>query len=285
MGVIRPPTERLDLARTVAEYTSGFGAGHGYRRPGRADREAVAEAVGLLLDGHRREAERRLAGRDFGLRTVVDAVSGRRYAEVADRTDGTGAPRGWGRVYLDADHRPGWSVQVPHPASDRSTERLGVQVLRGCPGGVLVLAGAHRDAGPGNAADVAHRADTVFSAVCAELARRGMPGLQIHGFAASSAPGYDAVASTGAGACGRRDGHRLADALDARGLAVCRAWARSCPLEGRQNVQGRLADAAHVPFLHLELSPAVRAGGRAAGRAVAAIGEVTRAWAQAAAAP
>lgn len=285
MGVICPRTERLDLARTVAEYTSRFGSGHGYRRPGRADREAVAEAVGLLLDGHRRQAEQRLSEREFGLRTVVDLVSGRRYAEVADRTDGTGAPRGRGRVYLDADHRPSWSVQVPHPASDRGTEQLGVRVLRGSPGGVLVLAGAHRSAGPGNAADVAHRADTVFSTVCAELARRGMPGLQIHGFAASSAPGYDAVASTGAGTSGRRDGRRLADALCAHGLSVCRAWVRSCPLEGRQNVQGRMADAAQVPFLHLELSPTVRAGGRAAERAVAAIGDITRAWARSAALP
>lgn len=271
--------ERIDLARTVADYTSRFGPGHGYRHPDRADREAVAEAVGLLLDGHRRDAEQRLSQRDFSLRTVLDRVSGRHYAEVADRTDDAVAPRGWGRVYLDLDRRPSWSVQVPHPVFDRGTEELGVRVLRGSPGGVLVIAGAHRKAGTGNSADVAHREDTVFSAVCAELARRGMPGIQIHGFAASSAPGYDAVASTGAGTAGRRDGRGLADALRAHGFSVCRAWARSCPLEGHQNVQGRIADTDHVSFLHVELSPAVRAEGRAAERAVTAVGEITRGWA------
>jgi hypothetical protein len=271
--------EQIDLARTVADYTSRFGPDHGYRRPGRADREAVAKAVGLLLDGHRQQAEQLLSQRDFSLRTVVDRVSGRHYAEVADRTDDAMAPRGWGRVYLDLDHRPRWSVQVPHPVFDRGTEQLGVQVLRGSPGGVLVIAGAHRKAGVGNSADVAHREDTVFSAVCAELARRGMPGIQVHGFAASSAPGYDVVASTGAGTAGRRDGLRLADALRAHGFSVCRAWARSCPLEGHQNVQGRIADADHVSFLHVELSPTVRAGGRAAERAVTAIDETTSGWA------
>ncbi|MEU3026809.1 hypothetical protein ACPCBC_13900 [Streptomyces incarnatus] len=279
----RPAPEgvaRIDLARTVADYTGRFGPGHGYRHPARADRAAVARAVGLLLDGDRGEAERLLAQRDFSLRTVVDRVSGRRLAEVADRTDDAVAPRGWGRVYIDLDHRPSWSVQVPHPVFDRGTEQLGVRVLRGSPGGVLVIAGAHRKAGEGNSADVAHRTDTIFSAVCAELARRALPGVQVHGFAASSAPGYDAVASTGAGTAGRADARRLADALGARGLSVCRAWARACPLEGTQNVQGHDADADHVPFLHVEWSPAVRAGGVRADRAVAAVTEITGGWAR-----
>ncbi|MGW0627508.1 hypothetical protein [Streptomyces sp. NPDC002758] len=272
--------EQIDLARAVTDYTSRFAPDRGYRPPGRADREAVAAAVGLLLDGHRIQAEQQLSQRDFTVRTVVDRASGRRWAEVADRTDDAVTPRGWGRVYLDLDHRPGWSVQVPHPVFDRGTEQLGVRVLRAAPGGILVIAGAHRKAGPGNSADVAHRHDTVFGAICDELARRGIPGIQVHGFAASSAPGYDAVASTGAGSAGRHDGRRLADALRAHGFQVCRAWARSCPLEGRENVQGRVADDDHVPFLHVEFSPAVRAGGRATERAAAAIGEITRGWAK-----
>ncbi|MQY38480.1 hypothetical protein SRB17_64930 [Streptomyces sp. RB17] len=272
-------TGQIDLAREVADYTSRFGPGGGYLPPGRADREDIAAAVGLLLDGHRAQAEQRLSQRDFTVRTVVDRPSGHRYAEVADRTDSAATPRGWGRVYLDLDHRPSWSVQVPHPGFDLGTEQLGVRVLRGSPGGVLVIAGAHRKAGVGNSADVAHRRDTVFHAICAELARRGMPGIQLHGFAASAVPGYDVVASTGAGSAGRPDGRGLADALRGHGFRVCRAWARSCPLEGRTNVQGQTADADHVPFLHVEFSPEVRSGGRPAERAAAAIAEITRRWA------
>ncbi|MFF7749705.1 hypothetical protein ACFZCP_10695 [Streptomyces sp. NPDC007971] len=273
--------QQVDLAQEVADYTRRFGPDHGYRQPGRADRTAVAKAVGLLLDGHRTEAERLLSERDFTVRTVVDRVSGHRYTEVADRTDDAVAPRGWGRVYLDLDHRPRWSVQVPHPVADLGTEQLGVRVLRDSPGGILVIAGAHRKAGIGNAADVAHRRDTVFHAVCAELVRRGMPGVQLHGFAAASVPGYDVVASTGAGSTGHADGRRLAGALGARGFPVCRAWVRDCPLEGHENMQGRAADAAHVPFLHVEFAPEVRAGGSAAERAAASVTEVTRRWATA----
>ncbi|MEU6814344.1 hypothetical protein [Streptomyces sp. NPDC046860] len=269
---------RTDLARSVADFTRGFGPGHGYRQPAKADRTAVATAVGLLLDGRRDEAEQQLSQRDFTVRTITDQVSGRRYTEVADRTDDSVAPRGWGRFYLDLDHRPRWSVQVPHPVADQGTEQLAVRVLRDAPGGVLVIAGAHRKAGEGNSADVAHRRDTVFHAVCAELARRGMPGVQLHGFAASSAPDYDVIASTGAGREGRQDGRALADALSAHGFRVCRAWARTCPLEGTENMQGRVFDARDVPFLHVEFAPAVRGADAAAEQAARDIGTVTRRW-------
>ncbi|WP_369363700.1 hypothetical protein AB5L52_11130 [Streptomyces sp. CG4] len=270
---------QIDLAREVAGYTSRFAPGRGYLRPGQADREDIASAVGLLLDGRREQAEKRLSQRDFTVRTVVDRPSGHRYAEVADRTDTAAAPRGWGRVYIDLDHRPRWSVQVPHPGFDLGTEQLGVRVLRGSPGGVMVIAGAHRKAGVGNSADVAHRTDTVFHAICAELARRRMPGIQLHGFAASAAPDYDVIASTGAGTAARPEGRELADALRGHGFRVCQAWVRSCPLEGRTNMQGRTADADHVPFLHVEFSPTVRSGGPPADRAADAIAEITRRWA------
>ncbi|MGW4674441.1 hypothetical protein [Streptomyces sp. NPDC004324] len=271
----------VNLAQEVADYTGRFAPDGGYRRPGRADRTAVAQGVGLLVDGHRAQAERLLSERDFTVRTVLDRVSGHRYAEVADRTDEAVTPRGWGRVYVDLDHAPRFSIQIPHPVFDESTEQLGVRVLRDSPGGVLVIAGAHRKAGVGNSADVAHRRDTVFYAICAELVRRGMPGLQLHGFAASTAPGYDAVASTGAGSAARSDARRLADALGTHGFHVCRAWARKCPVEGSTNMEGRAADTADVPFLHVELAPEVRLRSSAAERAATAMSEITHRWASA----
>ncbi|MFJ5269825.1 hypothetical protein [Streptomyces sp. NPDC088358] len=274
-------TQRGNLAQEVADYTSRFGPGHGYRQPGRGDRTAIAQGVGLLVDGHRAQAERLLSERDFTVRTVLDRVSGRRYAEVADRTDDAVTPRGWGRVYIDLDHTPRFSIQVPHPVFDEGTEQLGVRVLRDSPGGILVMAGAHRKAGVGNSADVAHRRDTVFYAICAELVRRGMPGVQLHGFASSTAPDYDAVASTGAGSAGRSDARRLARALGTHGFHVCSAWVRTCPVEGSTNMEGRAADAADVPFLHVELAPEVRLNGSAAERAAGALSEITRRWATA----
>lgn len=268
----------VDLERRVIDFTSGLGPSDGYRPPRRAEREAVAEGVGLLLDGRSRDARQRLADADFAVEVLVDRPTGRRFAELADPAREREARRGWGRVYVALDGPARWSAQVPHPVADRSTERLGVGVLRGSPGGVLVLAGAHRTAGEGDAADVAHRRDTVFHAVCAHLVARGLPGLQVHGFARDSAPGRDVIASTGAGHHARAEGRVLADALRHRGYEVCRAWARSCPLAGRTNMQGRGAADAGVPFLHVEFDPDLRTPGRRARDAVAAMSEVTGVW-------
>ena len=258
---MRTDRRRVDLARSIAAYTERFAPGGSSRPPSRTERETVAQGVGLLLDGRREQAEQRLAEVDFAVRTVTDSATGRRFAEVYDRVDEGASARGWGRVLLDLEHPVRWSVQVPHPVSDRNTQTLGVRVLRDAPGGLLVVAGAHRTSGDGNAADVAHRRDTVFHAVCAELVRRGVPGVQLHGFAQRSAPRYDVIASTGAGEDAVASGRRLADALGSRHFAVCRAWARSCPLAGRDNVQGRAAAAAGVPFLHVEFAPGPRGGG------------------------
>ncbi|MCQ8190474.1 hypothetical protein [Streptomyces rugosispiralis] len=271
---------QVPLERRITDFTAGLDPDGGYLEPRRAERRDVADAVGLILDGHPDRAHPLLADVGFRLRTLTDTGTGRRYAELSDRTQDGPDPRGWARVYVDLSAPVRWSVQVPHPVSDADTERLGARVLLDSPGGVLVLAGAHRRAGDGDAADAAHRTDSVFDAVCDELARRGLPGVQLHGFADDSAPGRDVVASTGSGRAGRPDARRLASALTARHFSVCRAWVRSCPLEGRDNVQGRRAATEHVPFLHIEFARSVRESDARIGRAVAAIGTVTGRWAR-----
>lgn len=272
-----PPS--VDLDRAVAAYTERFSPDGAFRPPSRTERRTVADGVTLLLDHHREQAEQRLAGVDFAVRTLVDSTTGRRFAEVYDRVDQGPAPRGWGRVFLDLDHPVRWSAQVPHPVSDEKSELLGVRVLRGAPGGLLIIAGAHRESGEGNSADVAHRRDTVFDAICAELVERRLPGIQLHGFAHKSAPRYDVIASSGAGSAGEGAGRALADALRERHFAVCRAWVRSCPLAGHENVQGRAAAAAGVPFLHVEFAPGPRTEPSQTARVAEAVSVVTRDWA------
>ncbi len=270
------PAEGLE--RVITDYTAGFDEDTGYRRPTRDDRRTLAESVALLLDGRRTAAEHRLADVDFAVRTIKDPVGGRRYAEVADRSEDGAAPRGWGRVYIDLDSPVRWSVQVPHPVADRYTEQLGARLFSRSPGGILVIAGAHRDAGRRDTADVAHRRDSVFHAICAELVRRGLPGVQLHGMADDSAPRHDVVASTGRGRHAVSEGRDLADALKERGFDVCRAWARSCPLEGRSNVQGRAAAFHDVPWLHIEFGPGIREDRRRARGAIEALADLTRTW-------
>ncbi|PLW71678.1 hypothetical protein GQS52_04310 [Streptomyces sp. SCUT-3] len=281
------PTGRypgVDLEERITAFTSGLDRHGRYRQPDREERRAAAEGLGLLLDGRPREAGKRLAGAGLHLTGLTDRATGRRYAEISEAADtgdsdsGGGSVRGWGRAYVDLSAPARWSVQVPHPVADTDSERLGVGVLRGASGGVLVLAGAHREAGEDGAADVAHRRDTVFHALCDELVDRRMPGIQVHGFADDSVPGTDAVVSTGRGRHGLPQARGLARALRAQGLEVCRAWARSCELEGRTNVQGRRAAAEEVPFLHLEFSRSVRTDRERTEQVAAATAAVAADW-------
>ncbi|MFF3755007.1 hypothetical protein ACFYYH_31940 [Streptomyces sp. NPDC002018] len=259
----------IDLRGHVADFARGTVAKARFRPPDRVERETVATGVGLYLDGRTEEAGRRLAEADFGVRVLRDTEGGRRYAEIADRAKEE--TRGWGRVYIALDGPARFSVQVPHPVADAYTDTLGVGVLRGAPGGVLVVAGAHRRAGEGNAADTAHRTDTVFHAVCAELVARRLPGIQVHGFADTTSPAHDAVVSTGAGEDARPQAAVLARTLADDGFRVCRAWSSRCPLAGRTNKQGRLASDAGVPFIHVEFSRTVRETPDRAHRAITAM--------------
>ncbi|GLV86192.1 hypothetical protein Slala03_58810 [Streptomyces lavendulae subsp. lavendulae] len=285
------------LLERVTRFTSEFGVTGGYRVPTPAERDAVMEGVSALFDGNVDKARARLADVDYRLDTFTDGPGGRRFAEVADAAARPGsANRGWGRVYVDLGAPPHWSVQVPHPIADQDTERLGAQVLRGAPGGVMVLAGAHRKAGSGSGADtggaeeedtaasgdvadMAHRTDSVFHAVVTELTRRGLPGIQLHGFADSSAPAVGAVVSTGSGTTAAADAQRLAEGLEGRGIKPCRAWAANCRLSGRGNEQGRLAVAYGTRFLHLELARSVRSDAGRLAEVAGAVAAVTGAWA------
>ncbi|MCD9140597.1 hypothetical protein [Streptomyces albireticuli] len=280
----------VDLRQRITDFTDRITASGRYQVPGERDRRAVADGVRALLDGHRARAERALTEVGYTVRALVDRDGGQQVAEIADATADGEARRGWGRVYVDLRGPARWQVQVPHPTADLRSEQLGIGLLRGTPGGVLVLAGAHRAAGPGtpdpsdgtgtsDVADVAHRRDSVFAAVSDALADRKLPAVQVHGFADSSLPDQDVVVSTGKGDAGLRPARRLAEALRARDLRVCEVWERYCGrLEGRTNVEGDHAAAVGVPFLHVEHNRRVRMDDRLVAAAVEALTEVTRRW-------
>ncbi|MEU7134179.1 hypothetical protein [Streptomyces sp. NPDC046261] len=276
----------VDLGRRITAFTDRIDQNGRYRVPAVHDRKAVADGVRLLLDGDRAAAEQALGTAGYTVRTLVDrADGGRRYAEVADATPDGDATRGWGRVYVDLRGPARWSVQVPHPTADLRTEQLGLGLLRGAPGGVLILAGAYRTLGDSGdkadegAADVAHRSDSVFAAVADSLADRRLPAVQVHGFADSSLPDHDVVVSPGKGDAGLPSARRLAGGLRKEGLRVCEVWQRYCGrLEGRTNVEGDHADAVGAPFLHVEHSRRVRLDDTLVARAVRALVEVARGW-------
>ncbi|QOV41521.1 hypothetical protein IM697_40555 [Streptomyces ferrugineus] len=259
-------------------YTAGFEPDGPYTPPGDDERERLADGVGRLLDGDAAQAERLLAPLGLGVTRLTDTDSGRRYDEIAALRPNGEAAR-WGRLYLTADSPVRWNVQVPHPVSDRDTEALGVRLLEDTPSGALVVAGAHRRAGRGDAADVAHREDSAFHSIVVELQKRGVPGLQLHGFAESSERPYEAIVSGGAAQSTSGEATALADRLEADGLRVCRGWQARCPLEGTANVQGRSAERRHAGFLHVELAPDARDDGPDADETSDALADLLRTWA------
>ncbi|MFF4215696.1 hypothetical protein [Streptomyces nondiastaticus] len=275
------PAGSVDLGRHITDYAAGITADGSYRVPTERERRAVADGVRALLDGDRAAAARRLAGVGYAVRTLTDS-GGARYAEIADATREGEVRRGWGRVYADLRGPARWQVQVPHPSADQRTEQLGIGLLRGAPGGVLVLAGAHRaaDSGAGpDAADVAHRRDSVFAAVADALADRRLPAVQVHGFADSSLPDHDVVVSPGSGEAGLPSARRLAAAYRAQGMRVCEVWERYCGrLEGRTNVEGEYAGEAGVPFVHVEHNRRVRDDDGLVAKAVRALVEIAKKW-------
>lgn len=236
----------------LSDRIAAIRAGGPYRPPTERERAETTAGLVSVLD-HAADAEL-LARNGFSLRHGVDEATDRGYTLVADAA---GTERAWGVVVLD-DGAPRQVVEVPHPKSDRWTGRLGLELFRAVPGSVLLVAGAHRNAG-GGAADVAHRADSVFHAFAEVLAERAGVEVQLHGYAARSLPGVDAVVSSGAGRV--LAWHRaLLDALAARGFTARGAWGGACrELAGRTNVQGVAAAGRGTPFLHLELAPPPRA--------------------------
>jgi hypothetical protein len=269
--------ELVDIHDRVLSYTAGLRPGGPYTPPDRSERDRLFRAVGQLLEGDAARAETLLTPLGLRVTRLTDTGSGRRYDEIA--ATGPGRASQWGRLYLTADSRTRWNVQVPHPVSDQDTERLGLRLLEGGPGGSLVLAGAHRKAGRDGAADVAHRQDSAFHTIVEALQRHGVPGLQVHGFAESSGRPYDAVVSSGAAQSAPGAASALADRLEAGGLRVCRGWSAHCPLEGTLNAQGRSAVREHSQFLHVELAPGARGDGPDAAEAAGALGELLAGWA------
>jgi hypothetical protein len=235
-----------DLGTKIRQFAKGLADDDPYRPPEPAERRRFLAALHALEKGKPTDAV------GFTMRTGVDKETGRRFGLAVN---GPGE-RAWGWYLVDLSAPPRLVVEVPHPNFDLHTEEIGLALYRAVPGSILLMAGTHRRAANG-AGDVAHRKDSMFHAVAADLASRGLPQVQLHGFHDDNLPDTDVVISPGAGDPGNAV-RRVADRL-AEDFQVCRSWRQDCGrLEGTTNEQGRDAASRGTTFVHVEISRTIR---------------------------
>lgn len=239
-------TPTTDLGAEVREFAAGLDDDDPYRPPEPAERRRLLAALRALEAGEPADVL------GFSMRTGVDRETGRRFGLAVN---GPGE-RAWGWYLVDLSAPPRLAIEVPHPNSDLRTEEIGLALFQAVPGSVLLVAGTHRRAAD-EAGDVAHRTDSMFHAVAGDLAERGLPQVQLHGFHDDNLPDTDVVISPGAGDAGAAV-RRVADDIG-EDFEVCRSWQQDCGrLEGTTNEQGRDAARRGTPFVHVEISRSVR---------------------------
>jgi hypothetical protein len=263
----RIPT--VDLVERASQFAAALSSDAPYRPPTvREGETAMSALIPLLTGGKDTQSElKTLTPLGFTLTSGIDSATGRRFTLAASQP---GDERGWGLYIGDYGARTRQVIEVPHPNFDLATEILGVQLYRALPGSAVLVAGAHRRAANGTA-DVAHNTNSLFNLVATELARKGLPQIQLHGFDNSSLPGTGVVVSGGSTPHTQLH-EQLADRVEAAGMVVCRAWQQSCGnLEGTTNVQGQTADSMGTVFAHIESDGAIRMEPRQRDRLVAAL--------------
>lgn len=235
-------TRTTDLGEEVRQFAAGLDDDAPYRPPELAERRQLLSALRALEAGEPKDVL------GFTMRTGVDGKTGRRFGLAVNPP----GERAWGWYLVDLSAPVRLVIEVPHPNSDLRTEELGLALYQAVPGSILLVAGTHR-----RAADVAHSTDSMFHAVASDLAGRGLPQVQLHGFHDDSLPDTDVVVSPGAGDAGEAV-RRVADGLD-EDFRVCRSWRQDCgQLAGTTNEQGRDAARQGTPFVHVEISRTVR---------------------------
>ena len=249
------PVSGVDPAVTVTSVAAGVSPTQPYAEPSADERADAGNGLARLAIGDLAGATTSLGRLGFTVTTDLDPATGRRYAMAVSET---ATPRPWGVYLVDLSEPLGLCVAVPHPKSDAVCEQLALRLWRAVPGSMLAMAAVHRRASSG-AADHSQNTASVFHHLwTGVLGPRGVPQVQIHGFADTTAA-EQTVVSTGAGPV-TPAAARIADEIAATGLVTTRGWDGTADpdLRAVTNEQGIAADAAGWVWVHVEYNGTVR---------------------------
>lgn len=237
--------------------------------------EAVIFQDGLLRFSERFATAPALADLGFAVSSGYETVSKRPFILVENEP---GSPRAWGAYLMDRSLSTRLIIEAPHPVADQNSEAIALALWQQIPGSLLMIAGAHRQAGgPGGnqgLADVPWNEDSLFNRVARYL--MPLPQLQIHGYANAIVPDYDVVVSTGSAPTNSL-AIDIANAIEGTGLRVARVWKDdSDVLTSKGNKQSLTALSFGTTFVHVEMNRTVRMSATLTQGVVRAVSSVAR---------
>ncbi|MGZ8471036.1 MAG: hypothetical protein ACXW61_15165 [Gemmatirosa sp.] len=256
---------------------SGSGA---YVQPTLAARRTFADAARLMAVAPE-SAGALVAPFDYDVRAVVDPASGLRFTMLRERAP---VRRGWGTFALStAPAAPGLDVHADHPIADARTVHASAQLVRATGARWWIVAGAHRNANPGEVSDMARSDSSVLQAVVEAVGAGARRAVSVHGFARGDhglpIDTSDVVLSEGMAGTPTADALALRTSLRAAGVrtVLFGADGNTASLGATQNPQGRWANATlgRGRWLHVESARELRDDPAAVARLVEAI----RGWA------
>jgi hypothetical protein len=246
----------VDPATMITSVAAGVSSGQSYTSPTSGERADAAAGLARLAVGDLTGAAALLGPLGFTTTTDYDPATGRRYSLAVSET---ATARAWGLYLIDMTAPPALCIAVPHPKSDLHCEQLALRLWRATPGAILAMAAVHRDAASG-AADHSQNTTSVFHTWWTTiLGPRGVPMVQIHGFADATAT-EQVVVSTGSTTVAHPAVTRIADEIAATGLVTTRSWdgTGDTDLLATTNVQATAANSAGWVWAHVEHNNTVR---------------------------
>jgi hypothetical protein len=160
-------------------------------------------------------------------------------------------PYGIGRVILE----------IPHPAHDTDTWKLGIEAYLQLNARYFLMAGTHRYANGNDPApaDVAHNFRNMFHVVHQAVSPLSDYPLQVHGFNRASYPGYPQVFLSNGTVNPGSVMDTLTSAISDQGYSVAvYDGVTYTQLGATTNVQGQWSRGMGFPFLHMELEYPIR---------------------------